>query len=59
MFNLFNKDPVRRLQKQYHDTLKQAMDAQRNGNIRSYANLSEEADKLLKSIEQLRIKKTQ
>lgn len=51
MFGLFKKDPVKKLQKQYHDKLEEAMHAQRNGDIRGYSMLSKEADTLLKSIE--------
>ncbi len=54
MFGLFKKDPVKKLQKQYHDKLEEAMHAQRNGDIRSYSALSTEADKLLKAIENIK-----
>lgn len=51
MFGFFKKDPIKKLQKQYHDKLEEAMHAQRNGDIRGYSMLSQEADTLLKSIE--------
>ena len=50
MFSLFKKDPVKQLQKQYHDKLEEAMKAQRNGDIRTYSTLATEADALLQSI---------
>ena len=53
MFGFFKKDPIKKLQKQYNDKLKEAMDAQRNGDIRKYSLLTTEADSLLKSIEKL------
>lgn len=55
MFNIFKKDPIKKLQQQYHDKLEEAMNAQRNGDIRSYSLLSTEADTLLKNIERLKI----
>ena len=51
MFCLFKKDPIKKLQRQYHDKLEEAMHAQRNGDIRSYSILSKEANTILKSIE--------
>jgi hypothetical protein len=53
MFGLFKSDPVKKLRKQYSAKLEAAMQAQRSGDIRSYATLSEEADALWKQLEPL------
>ncbi|UTW06610.1 DUF6435 family protein [Pseudomonas benzenivorans] len=53
MFGLFKSDPLKKLRKQYDAKLEEAMNAQRNGNIRGYAQLSEEADALWKQLEPL------
>jgi hypothetical protein len=42
-----------KLGKQYEQLLAQAMTAQRNGDIRRYSELSEEASKILQKIEAL------
>ncbi|QEW06820.1 DUF6435 family protein [Nitrincola iocasae] len=44
----------KKLQKAYEAKLGEAMQAQRNGDIRSYSALSEQADTLLKEIELLK-----
>lgn len=51
MFSWFRKDPIKRLQNDYHQKLEQAMQAQRNGDIRTYSELSVEAEAILKQIE--------
>ncbi|MFP6849145.1 MAG: DUF6435 family protein [Pseudomonas sp.] len=53
MFGLFKSDPVKKLRKQYSAKLEEAMLAQRNGDIRSYATLSEEAQELWAQLEPL------
>jgi len=53
MFGLFKSDPVKKLRKQYSAKLEEAMLAQRNGDIRSYATLSEEAQALWAQLEPL------
>jgi hypothetical protein len=53
MFGLFKSDPAKKLRKQYDAKLEEAMNAQRNGNIRGYAQLSEEAEALWKQLEPL------
>ena len=54
MFGLFSKDPIKRLDKEYKSLLEQGMQAQRNGDMRAYADLTERANKLLKEIETLK-----
>ncbi|WP_144244290.1 DUF6435 family protein [Nitrincola sp. A-D6] len=44
----------KKLQKAYEAKLGEAMQAQRNGDIRGYSALSEQADALLKEIETLK-----
>ncbi|MBU1330766.1 MAG: Lacal_2735 family protein [Gammaproteobacteria bacterium] len=53
MFGLFKRDPVKRLREQYSAKLEAAMQAQRNGDIRGYATLTEEAQALWKELEPL------
>ena len=51
MFGLFKADPVKKLEKEYEALLTQAMHAQREGDIKGYARLSSEAEKILKDIQ--------
>lgn len=44
MFGLFRKDPAKKLQSDYESILSEAMIAQRNGDIRTYSELSEKAE---------------
>lgn len=53
MFGLFKKDPLAALQQKYNKTLEAAMLAQRNGNLRGYAELTEQAEALGKQLDQL------
>jgi hypothetical protein len=53
MFQLFKANPQKKLQKAYEDKLTQAMQAQRNGDIRGYSTLQEEAEKLYAELEAL------
>ncbi|WP_417226832.1 DUF6435 family protein [Amphritea sp.] len=50
MFSIFKSNPSKKLDKQYKSTLEEAMQAQRNGNIERYSELSVEADKLYQQI---------
>ncbi len=50
MFGLFKSDPKKKLEKEYAKLLEQAMNAQRNGNIELYGELSQKADNILKEI---------
>lgn len=54
MFSFLKKDPSEKLQKQYNEKLEAAMSAQRNGDMRLYAELSAEADELYKSLQELK-----
>lgn len=53
MFSLFKKDPIKKLNKAYEAKLEQAMHAQRNGDIKSYSMITEEAEKINKEIQLL------
>lgn len=57
MFKLFKKDPVAVLKKQYADKLEAALQSQRNGDIKTYSMLTQEAEKILAEIDQLEIEK--
>lgn len=50
MFGLFKADPKKKLQKQYEQVLGQAQQAQRNGDMKLFAELSAKADALYKQI---------
>ncbi|WP_373190545.1 DUF6435 family protein [Halomonas sp.] len=54
MFGLFKSDPMKKLQKAYERKLEQAMLAARNGDMRSNATLTEEAEALLAEIDKLK-----
>ncbi|MFT5755421.1 MAG: hypothetical protein ACI9LM_000128 [Alteromonadaceae bacterium] len=46
MFSIFKKNPVKKLNKLYEAKLEQAMFAQRNGDIKSYAMITAEAEEI-------------
>jgi len=58
MFSIFKQDPIKKLNKQLSVKLEQAMNAQRNGDIRTYSQLSAEADEIDKQIVALENKST-
>ena len=51
MLGLFKKDPLKEMNKEYEGLLKQGMEAQRNGDMRLYAELATKADELYKKIQ--------
>lgn len=53
MFSIFKKDPIKKLDKAYEDKLEQAMLAQRNGDIKAYAMITAEAEKIGEQIREL------
>ncbi|MCO4784373.1 DUF6435 family protein [Marinomonas atlantica] len=53
MFGLFKSDPLKVLQKQYSEKLEEGLQAQRNGDIRGYSMITEEAEALYKEIQKL------
>ncbi|PKF61023.1 hypothetical protein CW745_11975 [Psychromonas sp. psych-6C06] len=50
MFSLFKSNPIKKLNKQLSRKLEEAMNAQRNGNIRLYSQLSYEAQEIEKQL---------
>ena len=56
MFNLFRRDPLKKLLKAYERKLEQAMQASRNGDMRANAALTEEAEAIRVEIEALKRK---
>lgn len=53
MFGIFKSDPRKGLQKDYEKKLAAAMHAQRNGDIRAYSTLTEEAEALYAELQAL------
>lgn len=53
MFSLFKSDPVKKLKKSYHQKLEEAMQAQRNGDIKGYSMITTEAEAIREQIEAL------
>lgn len=51
MFGLFRTDPTRKLRKDYNRKLEAAMTAQRNGDIKTYSELTAEAEALYAKIQ--------
>jgi len=53
MFKLFKQNPKEKLNKEYLATLERAMQAQRNGDIKTYSTLTTEAEKILAKMNSL------
>ncbi|WAC43078.1 DUF6435 family protein [Pseudomonas sp. SL4(2022)] len=53
MFGLFKREPAKKLRKQYSAKLEEAMQAQRNSDIRSYSMLTEDAQAFWTQLEPL------
>ena len=54
MFGLFKSDPTKKLEQEYSKLLEKAMNAQRNGDIELYGNLSHQAEEVLKKIDEIK-----
>lgn len=54
MLGFLKGDPTKKLQKAYEDKLSKAMTAQRNGDIRTYSTLTEEAEKIYAELQALK-----
>lgn len=54
MFEFFKKSPLKKWQKEHGALLTKAFQAQRNGDIRLYSNLTAEAEALREKIENLK-----
>ena len=57
MFSFLKPVPVTKLRKEYDVKLEQGMQSQRKGDIKSFAMLSAEAEKIWSEIETLEAKK--
>ena len=53
MFGWLKSDPVKKLRKASDQKLEQAMHAQRNGDMRLYADLTAESEDIWQKIQQL------
>ena len=53
MFSLFKKNPADKLKKEHAKLLERAMHAQRNGDIRGYSELSQQAQSVLEKLDEL------
>jgi len=53
MFNFLKRNPTKALRKQYAQKLEQAMHAQRKGDMRLYAELTDESEKIWAEIERV------
>lgn len=53
MFGIFKTDPIKKLRKEYDQKLEQAMLSQRNGNLRLFADLTQESEDIWKKIQDL------
>ena len=53
MFQLFKRDPKKKLRLAYQLKLKEAMEAQRSGDIQGYARLTAEAESIMDRIKSI------
>lgn len=53
MFSWFKSNPTKKLKKEYEALLEAAMQAQRNGDIRTYSELSVEASEVHERIKSM------
>lgn len=53
MFGFFKKDPTKKMRAEYNKLLEQGMHAQRNGDMRLYAEITAKAEALWSDIEAL------
>ncbi|WP_157631184.1 DUF6435 family protein [Vibrio pacinii] len=58
MFSIFKSNPAKKLKKRHSMILEQAMLAQRKGDIRSYSQLTAEAEEIFKQIKDINSSKT-
>lgn len=55
MFAFFKKDPIKKMNTLYEQKLEEAMLAQRNGDIRSYALITAEAESIREEIDKMTV----
>lgn len=58
MFRFLRPNPLKQYRKRYDKVLRQAMDAQRSGNIRLYSELAAESTSIYQKIRELEAKST-
>ncbi|WP_391087004.1 DUF6435 family protein [Vibrio sp. NH-UV-68] len=58
MFSFFKSNPAKKLKKRHSTLLEQAMHAQRKGDIRTYSQLTAEAEEVFKQIQEISTSKT-
>ncbi|MDO7085618.1 DUF6435 family protein [Pseudocolwellia sp. AS88] len=58
MFSIFKSDPIKKLNKSYEAKLEQAMQSQRNGDIKTYSELTYEAEQILNKIKEIESKQS-
>lgn len=56
MFGWLKKNPIKKLEQDYAQKLAQATELQRKGDIVGYANMSAEADAILKQLQEAEAK---
>ena len=56
MFSFLKKSPEKKLTAQYNKLLEEAMLHQRKGDIKNYSRLIDQADKMLKKVDELNSK---
>jgi len=54
MFGLFKANPLKKLQSQYEKLSEKAIEAQRNGNIELFGELSQQAEEIGVQIDKLK-----
>lgn len=54
MFGFFKKDPIKKLEKEYAALMTKAMQVQRSGDLRHYAQLIEESETIQSKIIELK-----
>lgn len=55
MFSLFKKDPLKKLNQEYSALLKQALEAQRRGDIKSYSDLTAKSERIANEIDKVKL----
>lgn len=59
LFGFLKSDPAKKLQKQYAQLMETAMQVQRSGDLRAYAQKIEEAEAVQAEIEKLKLAGTE
>ncbi|MCO4793544.1 MAG: Lacal_2735 family protein [Bacteriovoracaceae bacterium] len=54
MFGLFKKDPIKKMENEYRVLSEKAVDAQRNGKIELYAELTFQAELIANKIDEIK-----